>query len=477
MNNFKKLYNNYQKPLEIIKTYIHQLVFILLFLICGVFGFAQSDTPIKTRILFIYDASNSMNGTWKNGVKHEVAYKLMHESLDSLNKTPNLELALRAYGHSKYYKSGQDCEDTELLVPFADNNVQPIKTALKKIQPKGTTLIAYSLEQAANDFPSCKNCRDIIVLITDGIEECNGDPCAISLALQQKGIILKPFVIGIGLDMKFAESFKCVGTYYDAANPETFKTALNIVISQALNNTSSQVNLLNKSGIPSETNVNMTFYNSKTGKIEYNYIHTMNHRGNPDTIQLDPAVNYNLVVHTIPKVTKDNISIIPGTHNIIAVDAPQGSLEVKFHGGSLQYKGVKTIVRKNEEMETLNVQDVGDIEKYIVGNYDLEIFTLPRTYINKVQINQSHTTTIELPKPGLANIVTNSYGFGSLYQENDGKLEWIYNLKTNVTRETLYLQPGHYRIIFRPTSAKQSLFTVEKKFEIKPGGSETIKIY
>ena len=40
-----------------------------------------------------------------------------------------------------------------------------------------------------------------MILITDGIEECGGDH-AISIALQKKGIVLKPFVIGVGLDFK-----------------------------------------------------------------------------------------------------------------------------------------------------------------------------------------------------------------------------------------------------------------------------------
>ena len=71
---------------------------------------------------------------------------------------------------------------------------------IKMAQPKGTTPIAYSLEKSGADFPECANCRNIIILITDGEEECEGDPCAVSAALQSKGIVLKPFVIGVGLD-------------------------------------------------------------------------------------------------------------------------------------------------------------------------------------------------------------------------------------------------------------------------------------
>ena len=93
-----------------------------------------------------------------------------------------------------------------------------MKSALKSLKPKGTTPIASTLEKAGDDFLKCptNDCRNIIILITDGIEECNGDPCAVSMALQKKGIILKPFVIGIGLDLEFRESFECMGSFYDA---------------------------------------------------------------------------------------------------------------------------------------------------------------------------------------------------------------------------------------------------------------------
>lgn len=444
---------------------------------CGINNQAKAQETPLTRILFIYDASNSMNGTWKSGVKHQVAYKLLSEALDSLVGVPDLELALRAYGHSKYYKTGQDCEDTELLVPFGDRNTSSIKNAIKSISPKGTTLIAYSLEQAAGDFPSCNNCRNIIILITDGIEECDGDPCAISMALQSKGIILKPFVIGVGLDVQFAETFKCVGTYYDASSEEAFKTALNVVISQAMNSTTTQVNLLDENGLPTETNVNMTFYNNHSKAIEYNYIHTINHRGNPDTIDLDPVPIYDMVVHTIPAVQKDSIKIIAGTHNVIAVDAAQGELELKVSNSGAQYKDLTAIVRLKDKMETLNVQKFSGKERYLTGKYDLEILSMPRLYIEDVVISQSQVTTIQVPKPGIATILSNGYGHGSLYVEKDGKLEWVYNLDANQTRETLSLLPGNYRVEFRTNNAKQSIFTVERKFEIKSGTSTTIKLF
>ena len=158
-----------------------------------------------------------MKRRWDNGQKIQIAIRLLREIVDSLKTAENVEVALRVYGHQNNVTSdGRNCKDTKLEVPFSANNHEKIIERLGSIRPKGTTLIAYSLEQAAYDFPDDKNARNVIILITDGIEECDGDPCAVSLALQKRGVVLKPFIIGMGLEPEVIDAFKCVGNYYDA---------------------------------------------------------------------------------------------------------------------------------------------------------------------------------------------------------------------------------------------------------------------
>lgn len=457
-----------------------KLFFALVLILNTVAVFSQPK-PValpKTRILFIFDASQSMFGIWQSGRKIDVAKRLLSELLDSLGRVNNIELGLRVYGHQTQLLSHQerDCKDSKLEVPFAPKNSSKIKNRISTITPNGTTPIAYSLEQAAGDFPDCSNCRNLIILITDGIEECDGDPCAVSLALQKKGVVLKPFVIGMGLGVEVKNAFECIGTYYDAANEEVFRTVLNVVINQALNSTTAQVNLLDITGKPTETNVNMTFYDSFSGAVRYNYVHTLNHRGNPDTIVIDPLGTYKMVVHTIPPMVKDSIVFIPGKHNIVSVDAPQGNLLLKMRGLN-EYKSLKIIVRKKGEMKTLNIQEFNKSPKYIVGKYDLEILTLPRIYVKDVVISQSHTTTVEISQPGIVSVLMSGTGYGSLYLEEDNKLKWIYNLKENQNMQSVTLQPGGYRIIYRAGNSKESIYTIERPFTIEPGGSVSVKLY
>jgi len=437
--------------------------------------FAQGEVQ-KTRILFVLDGSQSMYARWENGQKMQIATRLLRELVDSLDGAKNIELALRAYGHQNNVSAdGRNCKDTKLEVPFAPDNHKKITDRLQTIRPRGTTLIAYSLEQAANDFPSCSNCRNVIILITDGIEECDGDPCAVSLALQKRGVILKPFVIGLGLEPEVMDAFKCVGNFYDATSEKTFRNVLGIVISQALNNTTAQVNLLDELNQATETNVPMTFYDSFSKQVRYNFVHTMDSRGNPDTLPIDPLGSYDLVVHTIPPVEKKGITITPGKHNTIAVDAPQGDLELKMKGFN-EYKDLKAIVRKNGKKETLVIQDFNQKQRYITGKYDLEILTLPRTYIENVNIAQSRTTTVEIPQAGIVSIGTSSKGYGSIFQEDGDKLVWVSNLSSINTRESIVLQPGSYRVVFRPINAKQSIYTKEQSFIIQSGQSTQVKL-
>ena len=454
---------------------ILSIISVLIILIQLVNGQELNKKSPDTRILFIFDASQSMAGYWESDQKINIARNILIHIIDSLEQLQNVQMGLRVYGHQSPVPP-QDCNDTKLEVPFGLNNASRIRQELRFVTPKGTTPIAHSLQLGGKDFPPCDDCRNIIILITDGIEACEGDPCAVSLELQKKGITLKPFVIGIGMDEGFKKTFECIGNYYNASDEEKFREVMEVVISQALNATTAQVNLLDINGKPTETNVNMTFYDMYSNRVKYNFIHTLNHMGNPDTLSLDHLVTYRLVVHTIPPIKKDSISITIGKHNIIGVSAPQGYLVIKERGGS-GYRDVTCIVRKDGDMHSLNYQKVGRTVKYLVGKYDIEIPILPKLVIEDIEIKQSHTTTVEIMRPGIATLVKTTTGYGSLYLMKGTEQEWIYNIDPNVRNETIILQPGTYRIVYRAKDAKSILYTVVKTFEIKSGSSIAIDLY
>jgi len=455
---------------------IVSLIITILPLDLGAQGDQQGDQPgyvPKSRILFIFDASNSMAGQWEGSRKIDIARDILLEMVDSLELMPNVEIALRVYGHQSPVPP-QDCNDTKLEVPFSASNASRIRQKLKFINPKGTTPIARSLELAPGDFPPCGNCRNIILLITDGLEACEGDPCEVSRRLQKAGIILRPFVIGIGNDPGFRETFDCIGEYYDAPNKERYREALRVVITQALNATSAQVNLLDSQHRPSETDVNVIFYDRFSGVVRYNMIHTINSKGNPDTLSLDRLSTYDVLAQTIPPVKIDSVILITGRHNTIGLDTPQGYLLVRTSRGKA-LDNEKILVKQAGQHTTINIHEMGDIGKYIVGKYDLEIPIYPLMLLEDVEIRQSYTTTVEIPAPGYVVFSTKQPGSGALYQVNEeGDQLWVLNLQENRSSQGFHLQPGSYRAIFRRADLKSTDFSTVRNFNISSGSTETI---
>lgn len=451
-----------------------KLTTALLFL--TLLGFSQKKSlPKPMRILFVFDASKSMVAKYDNVTRMDGAKNLFYKFIDSLSKDKTIQFALRMYGHTVKYPPG-DCKDSKLIIPFSISNTALIKQKVKEASPTGITPIEHSLTEAANDFKDNKT-NNIVILITDGIEECGGDPCKARQKLIEKGIVFKPFIIGIGLSPEQIKTFECVGTFYDYSDQTTFSKISTIIQQQQLNKTTAQVNLLNASSLPNETNVNMTFYDVAKKEYKYNYIHTLNNKGNPDTLYIDDFPTYKVIAHTIPPTESKEIKLSAGKHTIIPIDAPQGFLSVHRDVGFYNFnEKVKCVVRKANTMQTLHVQALNVIEKYIIGNYDIEILTLPRIIINGNSIEQSKTKTIEIPNAGVLQVKSLEAGDGSILINRNNKLEWVCNLSTQ-TLQTFYLQPGSYVAAWRAKALKGSIYTVEKKFTIISDNQTVIEFY
>lgn len=436
--------------------------FIILFI--PMFLFSQQART--TRILFILDASNSMNSSWDKQTRMEAAKEVLIKSIEQLRGVPNLDVALRVYGHqTPITNDTQDCQDTKLEVPFGPNNIDAIKNKVRSIQAKGATPIARSLEAAAADFPD-SIAKNIIILITDGLESCDNDPCVIAKKLKEKGVKVTPFVIGLGMDLSYLEKFTCIGTYSDAENKESFSNVLINILTKVLINTTVQINLNDLLKKPSETNVSMDLYEAGTNNLKYTFVHTINRYGNPDTLILDPTIKYDLIVHTIPKITKSNISIIKHMHNTINVDAPQGYLKFTSPKSSSQNSVLMRVMEKDKP-QTINTQVFNSKDKYLTGIYDVEILTLPRI-IKRIEISQGQLSTIDVEAAGSLECSSQKLMIGQLLLEKaNGRREWVCNLDESSLKGKLLLQPGNYVIVYRDKVQKSAAYTKEKKFKIE----------
>ena len=176
----------------------------------------------------VVDASRSMWGRMNGEPKMAVAKDILQDV--SYWFPEDLDLALRAYGSTSPSDSN-DCADSMLLVPFGDENREPIRRAITGLRPLGQTPIAYALNQASRDFGAMQADR-AVVLVTDGIESCGGDPVWAARELREQGIIVH--VIGFGLGNAADEdtaSLRAVsnasgGRYVTAGSAEELKAAL-----------------------------------------------------------------------------------------------------------------------------------------------------------------------------------------------------------------------------------------------------------
>ncbi len=445
--------------------------YIFIFYFSAVFG----QLNPTTRILFILDASNSMNSSWGSQTRIQSAREVLNQELEALRNVPNTEIALRIYGHQTPFNNlEQDCNDTKLEVPFGINNLEQIKLKIKTVEAKGATPIARSLEAAAGDFPDTL-ARNIIILITDGLESCDNDPCIIAKKLKTKGVKVTPFVIGLGMDMSYLDKFSCIGTYSDAEDKESFRNVFKNILNTVLEKTSVQVNLNDITGKPTETNVTMFFYEAGTATLKYTFVHTLNRFGNPDTLYLDPAIAYDLKVNTTPTLLKTGITLKKHVHNTINISAPQGFIRLTSMKSNYNPRFEMRVIPKGDS-KTLLSQTYNDIYKYLIGTYEVEILTIPRIY-KTVEVTQAAVSTISIDAPGELAYTFNKPLIAQLFlQDKTGFWNGVYTFSDSSTAGKILIQPGTYKLVYRTKDMKSSGYTHEKIITITSNKTNTLNI-
>lgn len=132
---------------------------------------------------------------------------MARETLASvLSSIPDeLALGLIAYGHRRK----GDCGDIELLVAPAARSGAAITGAAKGLKPKGKTPLAAAVVQAAEALKYTEG-KATVILITDGLETCDQDPCAVGERLAQAGADFAAHVVGFGLSDEEGEQVACL---------------------------------------------------------------------------------------------------------------------------------------------------------------------------------------------------------------------------------------------------------------------------
>ena len=196
--------------------------------VCSLFAAPLPAAAQGTDTILILDASGSMWGVVENQTKIAAARQAIATILSKWK--PADRLGLMAYGH----RSKGDCRDIELLVPVGPFNPDAIRGAVNALNPKGKTPIADSLRAAASALRSTEN-KATVILVSDGIETCAPDPCAVAAELKRAGVGFTAHVIGFDVADPAAKSqLQCIaratgGVYLDARNPSALDDAMSRV--------------------------------------------------------------------------------------------------------------------------------------------------------------------------------------------------------------------------------------------------------
>lgn len=356
----------------------------LLLSLCLTLGLAQENQSL----LFILDGSGSMWGQVEGENKIEVAKEVMTALVNDL--PAEMAIGLQAYGH----REAESCTDIELLAPLGTEK-SAINEAIQGIIPTGATPIAGALEQAAETLSDTEG-RKSVVLISDGVETCDRDPCALLAELQTQGIDTTVHVVGFDVGEGDQAQLRCIaeagnGQYFSAANAQELSEALTQVqeaVTEEPAVTTVTVQTV-KQGTLTVKDFGDTVYvdDMETG----DYLEGL--RGSGDSSQF-PSGSYSLRF---------------GNQNLPDVEITEGEeviLDAADHVGTLIVVGSADTVYVDEQTTGDYIRATDEEgEQFLAGIYSLRV---SKNTLEDIEVKAGETTTIDLSEYVGRLVVQNS---------------------------------------------------------------------
>lgn len=183
---------------------------------------ARAEAPRPTVI--VVDSSGSMSAAIGGVPRLDAARRVLGEMLSRWPAAAPVGLV--AYGHRR----SSDCSDIEVLSPIGPPDTAALARRLATLRARGKTPLAASLQQAAGLLQAAGG-GGTIILVTDGIETCHPDPCAVAAALREADAALSVHVIGFAVEAKDEQQLSCIasaggGDYRTAADADSLLATL-----------------------------------------------------------------------------------------------------------------------------------------------------------------------------------------------------------------------------------------------------------
>jgi len=198
-------------------------------LLCALLGMTQGNAQEKgaAPTVLVIDASNSMWGRIEGKAKMEVARDAVSALVGTLPK--GARLGIVAYGHRR----AGDCGDIETILPVGAVDEAKVQALASRLTPRGKTPITAALKEAAGQLPAGKPSN--VIIVTDGVETCKGDPCALAEELKRRNAGFVAHVIGFDVSAVERPKLSCIaertgGTFLAASNAGELGQALKTTV-------------------------------------------------------------------------------------------------------------------------------------------------------------------------------------------------------------------------------------------------------
>lgn len=185
---------------------------------------AQADTAT----MLVFDASGSM---WNPMEGDATRIEIARDVIESYFNARNAEqpVAVLAYGHRRR----GDCADIETVAELGEHTPRYLTEKIRNLNPQGMTPLTASMQMAFDLIPHTAESADI-VLVTDGLENCGGDPCALAAEMAESGVNVRAHVVGFGMTEVEVGTLACVaeqtgGQMFHASSGEELASALGAV--------------------------------------------------------------------------------------------------------------------------------------------------------------------------------------------------------------------------------------------------------
>ncbi|WP_298962162.1 VWA domain-containing protein [uncultured Roseibium sp.] len=182
------------------------------------------DTSNRGKAMMVLDASGSMWGQIDGVPKISIARDVIDGVLGKWD--PAVDLGLMTYGHRRK----GDCNDIEVIQSVAPLEPNNFSSLVRGINPRGKTPISESLIRAARELRHVEDPASVI-LVSDGLETCEADPCLAATLLENSGIDFTVHVVGFDLTDEEARQLRCIadntgGRFLNADNASELTEAL-----------------------------------------------------------------------------------------------------------------------------------------------------------------------------------------------------------------------------------------------------------